>query len=49
MVRILASGAGDPGSSPGWGDMWHRRGRIIETMGHAWCDRIVWWALNFFD
>jgi hypothetical protein len=21
----------------------------METVGHAWCDRIVWCELNFFD
>ena len=46
MVRILASGAGGPGSNPGGVTC-----SIGEEglWGHAWRDRIVWWKLNFFD
>jgi hypothetical protein len=40
VVRILANGAGSPGSNPGGGDMWHGRGRTMETVGHAWCDKM---------
>ena len=34
VVRILASGAGGPGSNPG-GVNCELRGRTLETMGHA--------------
>ncbi len=36
VVRILANGAGGPSSNPGGGDMWHRRGTTMETVGYAW-------------
>ena len=38
--RILANGAGGPGSNPGGVTWWHSRGRTMETLGHVWCDKM---------
>jgi hypothetical protein len=42
VVRILANGAGGLGSNPGGVTYGLGEEGTMETVGHAWCDRIVW-------